>query len=67
MPNIDSKIRTKEEIKALKRIDPFFAFRNTKNPLTDEELYEIFLLLTNDEWELNNMNEYMAEKVLLED
>jgi hypothetical protein len=61
------KIRTKEEIRELKRKDPFFSFRNTKNPLTDEELYNIFFLLGLDEWEKQNIDEYMADKILLED
>ena len=60
-------IRTKEEIRELKRKDPFFAFRDMKNQLTDEELYSIFSLLGLDEWEKQNMNNYMVDKILLED
>ncbi|CAB4125538.1 hypothetical protein UFOVP53_163 [uncultured Caudovirales phage] len=60
-------IRTKEEIRDLKRKDPFFAFRGMKKELTDEELYTIFSLLGLDEWEKQNMDMYMVDKILLED
>lgn len=65
MSNIEPKVRTKEEIRELKRIDPFFAFRNMKShQLTDEQLYDMFSFFNLDEWEIENMNNYMARRMI---
>ena len=60
-------MRTKEEIKNKQRQDPFYALRNIVPKLTDDELYYLYQTVGLSEWEKNNIEEYIAEKILLED
>lgn len=63
------KFRTKEEIRELERKDPFFTMRSVTT-MNDYELYELFKVFTTDEWEKQNIEEYMANleiQKLLED
>ena len=61
-------MRTKEEMRELLKIDPFRTIRAIIPDATDEELYTIYEQFTSSsEWEKQNRDNYIVDKILLGD
>lgn len=61
------KLRTEEEIRDLKRQDPFWEFRKVCPTMTDSELFDLYSVIGwKDEWEKQNAINYIVERELLD-
>lgn len=58
-------MRSREEIKELLKVDPFWVFRKVCPDLSNEELYSLYNIIGwKDEWEKSNADNFMTTYLL---